>query len=198
MEAVTGISDHIGWAEFVTIGVVDRRPMILDRRRVALIDQGAPSAPYHHEALAMPLAEARLVVDRTRAMVAERCHAVLRESVCDFSIGGVVLQESPLERIPDDLADVLASRHITCAADGMLYREFLATAATQLGLAVRRYPRRSNEITAAATAAGVTHATVTALLKSFGVRVGVPWRKEHQLAAASALAMLASLMPLEV
>ena len=97
-----------------------------------------------------------------------------------------------MKRLPDDLADVLSSRRITCAADGMMYRELLAEVGAGLGLHVSRYARKSDQITAAALAPGVKREVVLARMSAFGRQVGSPWRKEHQLAAASALRVMAS------
>jgi hypothetical protein len=198
MVALTGISDHIGWAEFVTLGVEDKRPVILDRRRVQLIQRGIPSAPYHHECLELPLDRAKKLVDRTWKSVDEHSRSALSEAISSYGVKGIVLQESPIKRLPLDLAHVLASRRITCAADGMMYRESLAAMGAQLGLQVSRYPRRSDEVAAAAQALGVNHATVEGLLTSLGRTVGVPWRKEHQIAAAGALRVLASMTPISL
>ena len=96
-----------------------------------------------------------------------------------------------MKGLPQNLADVFASRRIICAADGMMYREFLADVGATLGLNVFRYPRRSDEIAAAAAAFGTTRIAVTSLLAAFGRQVGPPWRNEHQIAAASALRVLA-------
>ncbi|MEW5851438.1 MAG: hypothetical protein AB2A00_21795 [Myxococcota bacterium] len=192
MRAITGISDHYGRAEFVTLGVEAKRPVIRARQRYELLDPDLPCAPYHHEALVMPLEAVRPIIARTRASVEKHCRAALSDVKSTHAIDAIVLPESPFQRLPDDLAEILASRAITLAADGMLYREMLASVAAELGLRVFRYPRRSDEIAEAAKLLGTTPAAIVALLKSFGREVGAPWRKEHQVAAASALRVLAS------
>src|SRR5262249_43640531 len=96
-----------------------------------------------------------------------------------------------MDRLRNELSEVLASRRITCAADGMMCREMLADIGKSMGLNVPRYPRRSDEIAAAATTLGVNRATVAARIAAFGRQVGPPWRKEHQVAAASAPRVLA-------
>ena len=190
MNAVTGISDHIGWAEFVTIGIQNKRPTILDRRRVELVEPGIPSAPYHHEGLELPLPEATKIIARTRKSIEDHCRRALSQAISYYKVNGIVLQESPMKQLPSVVAEVLASRRITCAADGMMYRESLVDAGTQLGLEVSRYPRKSDEVTAAAQSLGVARTAVAALITNFGREVGPPWHKEHQLAAASALRIL--------
>ena len=189
MSAVTGISDHIGWAECVTIRWTDAGPAIVERRREELIDAGVPSAPYHHEGLALPIDEVQPLLARTRASVTAQCRRVVQRLRDELGVTAVVLQESPFPALPASLADVLVSYALTCAADGMLYREELATQAASAGLTVHRTARRTDPVAIAATVAGVTAAQVTAWLDAFGREVGAPWRKEHRTAAASALAV---------
>ncbi len=103
----------------------------------------------------------------------------------------VVIQESPYEELPESLSRVLASRPLTMAADGMLYREELATQAAAIGLAVERFPRKSDQIAAASDALGSPVSEVARILSGFGKSVGAPLRKEHKHVAASALCILA-------
>ena len=53
--AVVGVADHAGWAVLVT---VSSDGSLLDRRRVALIDDALPKLPHHHEGQRMPLEKA--------------------------------------------------------------------------------------------------------------------------------------------
>ena len=191
MQAVVGICDHCGWAEFVTVGVRDNAPLVLDRRRATLIAPGLPGTPYHHEGLELPLADAEKLINRVRQSIVEHTQAALSELRSSHGIGAVVLQESPFERLPDSLAEVLTSWSLTCAADGMMYREALADCAAELGMEVIRYPRKSNEIAAAAAEHGAARETVAAVVLALGRELGPPWRKEHQNAAAAALRVVA-------
>lgn len=188
---VTGATDHYARAELVTL-VLDRgRPAFLDRRRVELIAPHLPSAPYHHEALEMELGEAQELVDRVRASVAEHARHAVSTLIEELAPEILILPTSPYESLPDALEQVLASRPLTNAADGMLYRELLAEAALESGLEVRRYPRKSDPVGLAAEALGTTPAEVHALVAAFGKEAGAPWRKDHKLAAAAALSALA-------
>jgi hypothetical protein len=190
MNAALGVADHYGSSEFVTIAVADKSFRLASRERVQLIDPKLPPAPYHHEALEMPLDAAEKLIAQVRASVAERCRAALSEQIAKFGIGAVVIQSSPYPTLPDELSEILASWQITCAADGMMYREILASSANALGLEVERYPRKSDRVAAAAEALRTSNARVAELLQSFGKQAGSPWRKEHQEAAASALGYL--------
>lgn len=191
MTTVTGISDHYGSAELVTITVRDRVPVILDRRSVELIESGLPSAPYHHEGLALPLDEAEVVIRRTRASVADHCRRALRTLVSSLGVEAVAIQESPYNDLPESVARVLASRPLTNAADGMMYREELASQAAAMGLAVHRFPRKSDQVAEASRALACSPSEVATILSDFGKSVGAPWRKEHKQVAAAALSVLA-------
>ena len=191
MPVVTGISDHLGWAELVTVAIEDSTPVILDRRRVELIEPGLPSAPYHHEGLVLPLDEAESVIFKTRESVLAHCRSALSELKSSFHVEAIAIQESPYEELPESVSRVLASWQMTCAADGMLYRETLVSQASALGLAVHRTPRNLDPIAAASRALGCPASEITRILDGFGKSVGAPWRKEHKLVAAAALCLLA-------
>ena len=188
--AVIGATDHYGRAELVTLAMEDAAPVFLDRRRVVLIDEGLPGAPYHHEALALDIGAATELVDRVRQSVAQRARATMSTMLATHGARVLILPASPYEVLPDSLAEVLSSRALTLAADGMLYRESLADAAAELGMAVRRYPRKTDPTVLAAEAMGVGVAEVAALIARFGREAGAPWRKDHKLAAAAALSVL--------
>lgn len=191
MRTVTGISDHYGWADFVTLTLRDRAAVILDRRRVQLIEAGLPSAPYHHEALELSLEEAKVVIRRTQASVADHCLRALGALGSSCGVDAVAIQESPYEELPESIARVLASRPLTMAADGMMYREELASQAAAVGLVVHRFPRKSDQLAEASRALRCSASEVATILAGFGKSVGAPWRKEHRQVAAAALSILA-------
>lgn len=185
--AVVGASTHYGRAELVTLAVADAVPVLVDRRRVALIDPGLPIAPYHHEALELDLGTAVELVSRVRRSVAERARAAISTLLATHRAGVLVLPASPYPNLPDSLEEVLSSRPWTHAADGMLYRESLAEAAAGLGIEVRRYPRKDDPTILAAEAMGVDVAEIASLVARLGRYAGPPWRRDHKLAAAAGL-----------
>ena len=190
VEAVIGATDHYARAELVTLGLRNGAPVFLDRRRVVLIDEGLPSAPYHHEALELDIGAATDLVNRVRRSVTRRAGAAVSAMRAAWGAEALILPASPYDSLPDSLEEVLASRALTMAADGMLYRELLAEAAATLGMEVRRYPRKADPTVLAAEALGVGVAEVAALVARFGREAGAPWRRDHKLAAAAALSVL--------
>ena len=189
-EAVIGAADHYAHAELVTLALAGDSPILLDRRRVELIDKGLPSAPYHHEALSLDINTAIDLVDRVRRSVAKHASAAISTLLATYRAQVLILPSSPYDSLPDSLEEILSSRRLTLAADGMLYREALAEAAAELGMEVRRYPRKTDPTVLAAEAMGVDAAEVNSLIAQFGREAGTPWRKDHKMAAAAALSVL--------
>ncbi len=189
-KAVIGASVHYGRAELVALALEGGAPRFLGRRRVRLVADGLPSAPYHHEALELDIGAATALVDRVRRSVADCANAAISTMLATWRTGVLVLPASPYDRLPDSLEEVLGSRALTLAADGMLYRESLARAASELGMEVRRYPRKTDPAALAAEAMRLDIAAVNALIARFGREAGTPWRKDHKLAAAAALSVL--------
>ena len=165
-------------------------PVFLDRRGVVLIDEGLPSAPYHHEALELDIGAATDLVNRVRRSVTQRACAAVSTMLATHAARVLILPASPYEVLPESLEEVLASRALTMAADGMLYHESLAAAAATLGMEVRRYPRRAAPTVLAAEALGIGVDEVVSLIARFGREAGAPWRRDHKLAAAAALSVL--------
>ncbi len=189
-EAVIGAADHYARAELVTLAVAGASPVLLDRRRVELIDKGLPSAPYHHEALELAIDAAIDLVNRVRRSVAKHASAAISTLRATYRTQVLILPSSPYDSLPDSLEEVLSSRPLTLAADGMLYREALAEAAAELGMEVQRYARKTDPTVLAAEAMGVEVAEVNSLIAQFGREAGTPWRKDHKMAAAAALSVL--------
>lgn len=138
-EAVIGASDHYARAELVTLAAEDAAPVFLDRRRVKLIDKDLPSAPYHHEALELDIGAAIDLVNRVRRSVAEHASAAISTMLATYRAQVLILPASPYDSLPDSLEEVLSSRPLTFAADGMLYRESLAERRERRGARTTRW-----------------------------------------------------------
>ena len=190
VETVIGASDHYARAELVTLALEGAAPIFLDRRRVELIDESLPSAPYHHEALELDIGIAADLVSRVRRSVAEHARAAMSTMLSAYRARVLILPASPYESLPDSLEEVLSSRPLTYAADGMLYRESLAEAAADLGMEVHRYPRKADPTVLAAESMGVDVSEVISLIAEFGREAGAPWRRDHKMAAAAGLMVL--------
>ncbi len=188
--AVLGIADHCGWAEFVCVAEAAGAPAVVARRRVELLDDGLPNLPHEHEAQGLAPDEAAVLVDRVRRSARERSRVELDRLRTELEgaarLVAVALRAPPATAIPAAVADVLASRAATCAADGELFRSALAAAAAAAGLRVVVHPRNA-KVSDATPALG---RDADAFLKEVGRELGPPWRKEHRVAAAAAIAAL--------
>ena len=87
--------------------------------------------------------------------------------------------------LPPTIAERIANYHAQTRADGIMYRDALAEAAQALGWSVKEYGARTVFVQAA-EALGLDD--ISPRLRQIGNRLGPPWRKDHQLAAAAAMA----------
>lgn len=127
--AFVGVSDHGGWAVFVTIS---RAGALLDRRRVELGDDTLPAIPHHHEAQFLPTDDAVALIERVRISAerhAKRALDALATAVPN--ICGVALRICP--PLPPTIAERITDYRSRNVADWVMYRKALALAADDRG-----------------------------------------------------------------
>ena len=191
--AIVGVADHSGWAVCVTIAAARGVPVVVDRRRIELIDPGLPSQPYHHEAVGVPMPEAETLVLRVRESVLRTTIArvtELRDELQSYTMVAMTLRRPPLSYVPITVAEAHASYPVMCRADGMMYHDALCTAARRMGIGVELHDR-GTEVERAAARLGVSTEELEQFVQDAGKSLGPPWRKEHCLATAAALGVLA-------
>ncbi len=179
--AVTGVSDHCGWAVLVTLGT---RGAFLDRRRVELLDAGLPQQPYEHEAQKLPREEALRLIARVTESAIHCARVALDELERDHRapIAGIALRRhGPL---PATVGQRLDDYRARTTADSVLYRAALATAATGKGWAVDWYDAK-NIIGAAHDTPGGDD--LDQVFLDIRKTHGAPWNRDHQVAMAAAL-----------
>ena len=195
--AVLGVADHSGWAVCVTVAASRGLPVVVDRRRVELIEPGVPSQPYHHETVGIPLPDAEKLVVRVRDSVMRTTLAGLSqlrdELQPSYTIVAMTLRNPPLAYVPVTVAEAHKSYPVMCRADAMMYHDALCTAARRLSIALELHDR-GEEVVRAADRFGVSVEELEHFLHTTGQRLGPPWRQEHRLAAAAAIGVLAPLM----
>ncbi|MCA8914395.1 MAG: hypothetical protein KDB90_03205 [Planctomycetes bacterium] len=180
--AIVGVSDHAGWAVLMTVGP---HHALLDRRRVALIDEGLPCLPHHHEAQGKPEAEGVALVKRVQQSAekhAATCLDALAKSLSG-EIGEIALRTLP--KLPDTIAGRIASYHAQTRADGVMYREAVAKAARDRGWAVYWFDAKTVFTDAERT---FKRGPIEELFKQTKAQLGPPWQKDHKLAMAAAIA----------
>ncbi|HTM03150.1 MAG TPA: hypothetical protein VL173_06600 [Vicinamibacterales bacterium] len=191
---VISVAEHAGWAHAISVAAPGNVPAVVDRRRVATIDAGLPTQPYHHDSLDMPEDAANVLIARVRASIA-RCTAgsmqgILADLGSSFSVVALAIREPPFPELPETVATVRQSYRLQCAADGMMYQLAWCRAARDFGLDVHPCPRGEETVRAAARLeAGVD--AVEAFINGSGRPSGPPWTEEHRRAFAAGIAVLA-------
>jgi hypothetical protein len=192
--AAMGVAAHSGWAAVVALGRTPNGPIVLDRSRIDLIEDGFPESkqPYHAvEALALEDASRRL--DRYRRQAEAKALLALQrlqEEVAarEFRLKSVGILESS-GRKGGSLESILASHAAIHSADGDHFRSALSTAAQVLGLSVNRVPARDLDTRAAAC----LHQSLNHLgdaVRELGKQVGSPWGADQKQAALLAWLLL--------
>ena len=179
---VVGVSDHAGWAVLMT---VSDGGVVLDRRRVELVEPGVPVMPYHHDAQGLPPQQAIALVERVRqsALRSSRAGLEALARAIPRKIEGVALREC--QRLPESIEERLTNYRAQNVADWVMYRQALAEAARERGWFVAWYDSK-RVFADAARALGQT--SIHPLLSKTGAALGPPWQKDHKLALAAALA----------
>jgi len=192
---VVSVADHAGWAHFVCVAPEGNVPSVIDRRRVATIDDGLPTMPYHHESLGMREDEANALIARVRRSIAARTSGALRQVVSDlapsYRFVALAIREPPYPELPDTVVVARQSYQLQCAADGMMYQLAMCRAARDIGLEVDLC-RRGEEIARASARLGVHPRDMESFVSVVGRPPGPPWAEEHRRAYAAGIAALAA------
>jgi hypothetical protein len=182
-----GIAHHLGWAVAVT-ATADHR--VVDRRRIALVEPGVPSAPVHHEGGPHALHRRALPLDdrSLAALVAQVRASAVRESARALDALAAAHEEAitslSIRRWPPDFpVDVAVQRRVPfeSRADSVMYLQVLAEEATRRGWAVHLYDAKGVEADAARLLGGRGEA----VLHGPRALLGPPWSKDHRLALAA-------------
>src|ERR1700694_2977235 len=175
---VVSVAEHTGWAHLVCVAAHGNVPAVIERRRVALIDQGLPTMPYEHDTSAMREDEANAVIARVRRSIAARTSEALRRVGIELAPAhtavALAIREPPLDDLPAAVAAVRTSHRLLCAADGMLYQLAICHAARRLSLDVH-VCRRGKEMARAAQQLCVTPAEIEEFVSRVGRPGGPPW-----------------------
>jgi hypothetical protein len=173
-----GIAHHLGWAVAVT---ATAGHVVVDRRRIDLIEPGMPAAPVEHDAKALDdTAAARMVAAvrvsalRTTSSSLDRLTASLPEPIVSMS-----LREWPLD-FPDDVV-VQRRPPYDSRADSVMYCQVLWECAHVRGWKVHLFDAKDVE----AEAGRVLGARARAVLHGPRERLGPPWTKDHRMALAA-------------
>lgn len=195
MKVAFGLKAHSGWAALVVLGAEKGRTVVVDRRRVEMIPEGEggwAKFPYH-AAEKLPAREARDLVRRghqsARRMATREMRAGLRRAreaghdvaACALLVG---------EPMPDWTVEEITAVHFRMhKAEGVLFREALASAAKACGVRLVAVPEKQlND--RAGRALGTPASAVARRLAVLGKSIGPPWGRDQKEAALAAMIAL--------
>ena len=192
MNVAFGMKAHSGWAAMVAIGEYDGGLVVVDRRRIELVEDEWAKQPYHAAEDLKPGA-ARDVVKRgveaaRRIAVREMRAAMKRERERENEITGcAVLVVDPM---PDWSVDEILAVHLRMhKAEGVLFRDALVRAAKACGLRLVEIPEKMLTLRAE-RALGLPESSLTKEIAMLGKAAGPPWGKDQKEAALAALVAL--------
>jgi len=187
-----GMKAHSGWAALVVLGTggglrVQQVPQVIERYRMELVEEGDDYAkqPYHGaEQLGGEKGKAlvrRAIVSAGRFAIRETRAAVKRTRDAGHEVAACAVLVS--EPMPEWTVDEILAVHFRMhKAEGMLFREALASAAETCGLKLVRVLEKG---LAAASMDEMRQTT-----SSLGKTIGPPWGKDQKDAALAALIAL--------
>jgi hypothetical protein len=189
MKVAFGMKAHSGWAALVVLGKRSDDLVVVDRRRIELVEEEWAKQPYHAAEDLKPAA-ARDVVKRGvdsahRIALREMRAAVKREQERENEITAcAVLVAAPM---PDWSVDQILAVHFRMhKAEGVLFRAALARAAEGCGLRLVAIPEKLLG-KHAEKALGTPVSRLVKKVGTLGKSVGPPWGKDQKDAALAAL-----------
>jgi len=197
--AAIGLRVHSGWAALIALTGPLAAPEVVERRRVELVDQASPGGaqPYHAARALEPQAAERLLAQSRNASLrlARQALAATGEELRRRGQAAVAcgLLQSSARPLPE-LAAVLASHALVHTAEGELFRDVLAAAGADLGLALIRVKERE-VLERCGAALGLAAGDLHRRLDELGRALGPPWRQDEKLATLAAWLALRQASP---
>jgi hypothetical protein len=177
-----GCRAHSGWAVIVAVAGTLAAPVVLERKRIELLDGSLPVQPYHAAAESgLSRAETTGLITRVEDLAATAAAEAFGEMAAEVrangsTVAGVAIVVND-RRLPHDLDQILRSHPLLYAAEGDLYEDALVEGAVRAGL----HPQR--------LAASLS---IPSNVNTLGRSLGPPWQKDHKMAASGALSLLAT------
>lgn len=195
MKIAVGLKAHSGWAALVALGKPLGEVVVVDRRRIELVEPDTATwakQPYH-AADDLGSDEAKRVVKRgveaAHRIAAREMRALVKRSnkAAHQIVGCGVLVPAPM---PDwTVAQILSVHMRMHKAEGVLFPSALTQAATACDLNAVSIPEKELSERAEKTL-GVPLAAVMKTILTLGQSVGPPWGKDQKLAALAAMIAL--------
>ncbi len=172
MKVAFGLKAHSGWASLVVLGAEGGHHQVVDRRRMELIQAGEEWAkqPYH--------AAENLEAVAAREMVERGIEAARRNAAREM--------RAAAKRAKEGGHDVAACALV---AEGVLFREALAMAATECELRLVTILEKELD-QRASRALGAPSTMLRKRIAALGKQAGPPWGKDQKDAALAAMVSL--------
>lgn len=183
---------HSGWSAVVVVGIRDGKFVVVDRRRIELIEEEWAKQPYHAAEELEPEAARERVergVEAAHRIAARELRAVVtRERERGHEVAGcAVLVGDPMPGWTT--AEIMAVHFRMHKAEGALFRDALVRAATACRLRLVAVPEKSL-MEQAVRALGGPPSRLAETIAGLGKSVGPPWGKDQKNAALAALLAL--------
>ena len=188
MEVTLGFKAHSGWAALVVLGASADDFLVIDRKRIELVDELWAKAPYH-AAETLELKAARELVRRG---VEAAYRVALREVKAIVEVqrqkgntvkASAVLVGSPMPEWSTD--EILAVHFRMHKAEGKLFQDALSRASQACGLRVVAVPEKSLAVHAE-KAMGIRATRLSEEMAAMGKTLGPPWGKDQKDSALAA------------
>ena len=191
-----GFRAHSGWAALVAVSGPLRSPVVIDRRRLELVEPRDPRAkqPYHAAArLELKDAEklVRHYIAKTRLVARTRLRAVMSElRKKGYEVKGCGVLQGSGRTLPA-LEKILASHPLLHTAEGVLFREVLARASEHCQISVTGIRERELFLEGEARLR-IPADELRSRVAQMGKSIGPPWGQDEKYAALVAWLALAA------
>lgn len=190
-DAALGFRHHTGWAVCVAVTLAGGEPVVVDRRRVDMVDDDRDA--YHAAAERSQSADAgAALIDRITKEAADGAASAIAAAVGEVGAAGHTVTAAGVAsgRSLPPLASILRSHPLLHTAEGQLYRDALEEGVNRTGLRVTVAPLKTL-LPYAAGVLGEDEGSLTRTLAALGKPLGPPWQKDHREAALLAWLALA-------
>jgi predicted DsbA family dithiol-disulfide isomerase len=189
--ASIGFRSKTGRAIAVALTAGASGPEFIGRWEISLHDPKIPATGQpHHEVMELPWAQAQRAVRPIERRIEKIAAAALAALARELKTRGFGLAAVGVTGSPDRSLEKLGNFHIRAhAAEGILFRRVIETAAEKHKLRWRGFSDRDVLQTAAAEL-GLREEQVTDMLTGVGRAAGRPWRQDERAASAAAWLVL--------
>jgi len=186
---IAGIGFRAKTARAIAIALANGTsgPSYVSRWEIPLHDPAVPATSQpHHEVMELSWDKAKSAVRPIEGRIEEIATDTLAKLTNELRSRNVLIRTVGIVGSPDRNLERIGNPHIRAhAAEGILFRKVLETAAGNHGLLWRSFSDRSFDEFAVAEL-GRPSPEITAVLTAIGHAAGKPWRVDERLAATAA------------